>query len=152
MTKHEKEIGYELCNKCDSGVLLKEAGFDVEMYHCKKCDRFMAYKDEFFNPIESELPKVLNKYKNEQTENSIYIGRPSKWGNPFQIGKDGTRDEVIAKYKDWLLKNDNLLSDVRKELKGKNLLCFCAPLPCHGDILVKLSNSNDYDAAEILSK
>ena len=48
MTIQEKEIGYELCKECDSGVLLKESGFDVEMYHCKKCDRFMAYKDDFF--------------------------------------------------------------------------------------------------------
>jgi hypothetical protein len=49
MTCHEKQIGYELCKECDSGIILHEAGFDVKMYHCKKCDRFMAYKDEFFN-------------------------------------------------------------------------------------------------------
>ena len=49
MTNHEEEIGYELCKECDTGVHLLEAGFDVKMYHCKKCDRFMAYKDEFFN-------------------------------------------------------------------------------------------------------
>ena len=49
MTKHEKEIGYELCSQCDSGVILHEAGFDVHTYLCSRCDRFMAEKDEFFN-------------------------------------------------------------------------------------------------------
>ena len=49
MTKHEKEIGYELCDQCDSGVILHEAGFDVKMYYCKKCECFAAYKDDFFN-------------------------------------------------------------------------------------------------------
>ncbi|PIW12451.1 MAG: hypothetical protein COW35_01440, partial [Candidatus Infernicultor aquiphilus] len=39
----------------------------------------------------------------------VYIGRPSKWGNPFTIGKDGTRSEVIEKYRIWLMKNQNLL-------------------------------------------
>ena len=49
MTKHEKEIDYELCDQCDSGVILHEAGFDVHTYLCSRCDRFMAEKDEFFN-------------------------------------------------------------------------------------------------------
>ena len=49
MTKHEKEIGYELCDQCDSGVILHEAGFGVHTYLCSRCDRFMAEKDEFFN-------------------------------------------------------------------------------------------------------
>lgn len=49
MTKHEKKIGYELCDKCDSGVILNEAGFDVHTYLCSRCERFMAEKDEFFN-------------------------------------------------------------------------------------------------------
>lgn len=35
----------------------------------------------------------------------IYIGRPGKWGNPFTIGKDGTREEVIVKYEEWIRNN-----------------------------------------------
>lgn len=71
----------------------------------------------------------------------VYIGRPSKWGNPFAIGKDGTREEVIEKYREWLMKNwvDAFL-DVA-ELRGKILGCWCAPLPCHGDILAELANA-----------
>lgn len=67
----------------------------------------------------------------------VYIGRHSKWGNPFTIGKDRTREEVIEKYKKWILKQPQLLKDL-KELKGKTLGCWCKPKKCHGDILVGL--------------
>lgn len=66
----------------------------------------------------------------------IYIGRPSKWGNPFVIGKDGTRKEVIDKYRVYLLKNDYLLSCI-DELEDKILGCYCKPLLCHGDVLIE---------------
>lgn len=69
----------------------------------------------------------------------VYIGRPSKWGNPFTIGKDGTRSEVISKYETFLLNNVELLSSI-KELKGKDLGCWCSPRSCHGDILLRLAN------------
>lgn len=69
----------------------------------------------------------------------IYIGRPSKWGNPFEIGKDGSREDVIQKYQDWILTQDHLLLSV-PELKDKVLGCWCAPEACHGDILLKLLN------------
>jgi len=67
----------------------------------------------------------------------VYIGRPSKWGNPFRIGPDGTRDQVIAKYKRYASRFTE--ADL-KELKGKRLGCFCHPLPCHGDVLAELAN------------
>lgn len=74
-----------------------------------------------------------------------YIGRPSILGNPFTIGKDGTRDEVVAKYRRWL--NDELQVDVSgvptelKRLKkladagDLTLVCWCAPAACHGDVI-----------------
>ena len=69
----------------------------------------------------------------------VYIGRPSKWGNPFVIGKDGDRASVIQKYEEWLLTNQELMASLH-ELKGKVLGCWCSPLPCHGDVLVRLAN------------
>lgn len=69
----------------------------------------------------------------------IYIGRPSKWGNPFIIGVDGSRDEVISKYEAWILNQPDLMGCLT-ELKGKTLGCWCFPSPCHGDVLVKLVN------------
>tara|TARA_S200002703_G_C3693184_1_gene212852 strand:- start:171 stop:461 length:291 start_codon:yes stop_codon:yes gene_type:complete len=74
---------------------------------------------------------------NETDRYDVYIGRPSKWGNPFVIGTDGTRAEVISKYKEWILSNDSLLHDL-KELDGKVLGCWCKPKSCHGDILIEL--------------
>ena len=67
----------------------------------------------------------------------VYIGRPSKWGNPFRIGPDGSRDEVIQKYRDWIGKQPELLKSL-PELEGKKLGCFCKPLACHGDVLARL--------------
>jgi hypothetical protein len=69
----------------------------------------------------------------------VYIGRPSKWGNPFVIGRDGTREEVIAKYAIWLNSRADLLRQI-PTLRGLTLGCFCAPEPCHGDILAMLAN------------
>ena len=67
----------------------------------------------------------------------VYIGRPSKWGNPFEIGVDGNRAEVIEKYREWILTQPKMLSEL-SELKGKILGCWCSPSPCHGDVLVEL--------------
>lgn len=71
-----------------------------------------------------------------------YIGRPSKWGNPFVIGKDGTREEVIQKYREWLMKQEDLLAAL-PELKGRRLGCWCAPESCHGDVLKELVDELD---------
>lgn len=68
----------------------------------------------------------------------VYIGRGSKWGNPYIIGRDGTREEVIVKYRNYIImRRKDLLNDL-EELKGKRLGCWCAPKVCHGDVLVAL--------------
>ena len=67
----------------------------------------------------------------------VFIGRPSKWGNPFAVGRDGTREQVIRMYEVHLRHNPRLLADL-PELVGKVLGCYCAPLPCHGEVLLKL--------------
>jgi hypothetical protein len=68
-----------------------------------------------------------------------FIGRPSRWSNPYHIGHDGSRDEVIDMYRDWLIRQPLLLRDV-KMLRGKILGCECPPRRCHGDVLVQLTN------------
>ena len=83
--------------------------------------------------------RVLNK-KTDDCSGAVYVGRPSKWGNPFVIGRDGTREEVIEKYKLHLTLDDDLMSSVKKELKGRNLACWCSPLPCHADVLIHIAN------------
>lgn len=73
----------------------------------------------------------------------VYIGRPSPYGNPFEIGRDGTRSEVIEKFRDWLLANPYMLRMARRDLLGKTLGCWCAPAECHGDVLATYANDSD---------
>ena len=80
-------------------------------------------------------PRVVNVHREMY---DVYIGRPSIWGNPFEIGTDGTREEVIAKYAAWIVTQTYLMSRVH-ELQGMRLGCFCAPKKCHGDILARLA-------------
>jgi Domain of unknown function (DUF4326) len=68
-------------------------------------------------------------------DNGVYIGRGTKWGNPFVIGKDGDRKTVVEKYRQRLWNDKTLLQQV-PELEGKTLMCFCAPNLCHGHVLL----------------
>lgn len=83
------------------------------------------------------------KVVNVRTDSyDIFIGRPSKWGNPFVIGKDGNRGEVVKKYETHFLaalqKGDITIEELR-DLDGKTLGCFCKPEMCHGDIIAKVA-------------
>jgi hypothetical protein len=84
--------------------------------------------------------KVLNKHHTGVPADAVYIGRGSKWGNPFRIGRDGERVAVIAKYERWLAEQHHLLRAL-DELSGRDLVCFCAPRSCYGDLLLRLANA-----------
>jgi len=71
------------------------------------------------------------------TQYDIFIGRGSKWGNPFAIGRDGTRERVIKMYEIHVRRSPDLIAAL-PELAGKRLGCYCKPLDCHGDVLVRL--------------
>ena len=86
---------------------------------------------------------IVNKHHGKSGE---YIGRGSPLGNPFVIGKDGTREQVIAKYRVWLneqimRKNPVVLDELNRlgnkaiNEKGLALQCFCYPKPCHGEVI-----------------
>ncbi len=86
-------------------------------------------------------PRLLNKYKDQIPGAAVYIGRPSRWGNPVRTGVG--RLEAIRKYETFLYETPEgreLLSHV-EELRGRDLVCYCSPLPCHGDILLRLANA-----------
>ena len=88
---------------------------------------------------------ILTKVVNLKTDPyDVYIGRPSKWGNPFEIGRDGTREQVIAKYEEWIKTKPDLMNSLH-ELEGKVLGCWCSPSACHGDVLIKLIEGCDDD-------
>jgi hypothetical protein len=80
----------------------------------------------------------------------IYIGRPSKWGNPFVVGEHAARGECIALYEEWLRENAALIAAL-DELRGLVLGCWCAPRACHGDLLVRLANASTTERQQWLA-
>ena len=92
-------------------------------------------------------PRVLHRRKTPSGV-GVYIGRPTKWGNKFVIGKDGDRNAVIAKYRRWL-DNDpqgmRIKQQAKTELRGESLVCWCAPEACHGDVLLEVANQVDHE-------
>jgi hypothetical protein len=86
------------------------------------------------------MPKVLNLSIDSIPYNSVYIGRPTKWGNPHIIGIHGNRKEVIKRFKSSKKKDKVFIAMVKKELRGKNLVCHCKPEDCHGDWLLEIAN------------
>jgi uncharacterized protein DUF4326 len=97
----------------------------------------MAVRGSRFGAEERELPHPLVVHC-RRARFDVYIGRPSKWGNPFKIGVDGTREQVIDLYEGWLLDQPQLMAALG-ELVGKTLGCWCAPYCCHGEVLVRLA-------------
>ena len=89
-----------------------------------------------------QLSKVVHCKKDSF---DIYIGRPSPYGNPYELGKDGTRKEVIEKYKRYLYNNPQLQSLIRENLDGKILGCWCSPKSCHGDVIVQFLKSSQLE-------
>lgn len=69
----------------------------------------------------------------------LYIGRATKWGNPFRIGVDGTREQVVRKFRRWAARRPGILRGL-DELRGNRLGCICAPEACHGDVLAELAD------------
>jgi hypothetical protein len=82
--------------------------------------------------------RVVHMKKNQW---DIYIGRGSPWGNPFKIGRDGDRREVIERYKWWFVQQSGKVQAARTELRGRILGCYCSPLGCHGHFLARVADS-----------
>jgi cytosine/adenosine deaminase-related metal-dependent hydrolase len=68
----------------------------------------------------------------------VYIGKTSEWGNPYQLSWDGDHEEIVAKYREWIKNQPQLLAKL-PTLRGKVLGCYCAPRSCHGDVLAELA-------------
>lgn len=86
------------------------------------------------------MPKVRNMRDGKKLV-GIIVDRRSRWGNPFILGEDGTRDEVcdlFEVYAEWRL---TVQPRWLKPLCGKNLYCWCVPRRCHADALLRLANA-----------
>ena len=81
------------------------------------------------------MPKVLNKHKDGIPEGAVYVGRGSLWGNPYKLSSVWTRDMVCDAFEQFILPKLDLTP-----LRGKDLVCFCAPKRCHADALLRAAN------------
>lgn len=96
------------------------------------------------------MPVVYNKKNGNIPSDAVYVGRPTKFGNPYSHldktiakYKCSSRAEAIKLYEQWLTTQPALIATIKKELKGKNLVCWCVPLACHADILIKIANEKN---------
>ncbi len=94
------------------------------------------------------MARVLNKRTDKIPPDAVCVGRPGKWGNKFRVGLDYSQEEAVRRHELWIkeqIKQGNVGFGVQfrynlEELREKDLVCWCAPLPCHGDLLLELAN------------
>lgn len=94
------------------------------------------------------MGRVLNIHRDKIPSDAIYIGRGKRgqdasFGNQFVIGKHGTRQYVIARYEIELKRNEALIARIRSTIKHHDVVCFCAPAVCHGNVLQKVAAMTD---------
>ena len=77
----------------------------------------------------------------------MLVARPSKWGNPFRPAREEDRPAVLRKYLDHLLRELRAGRLDPEELRGKDLACYCAPKPCHAELLLALANMTPRERA-----
>ena len=117
----------------DDEVCREDSGHhDSDKQRRKGMKRLLTWPDTV--EVDPNMTEVVNA-RNESYD--VLIARPSKWGNPFQIGRDGDRERVICMYEVHFRRRPDLLAAL-PELAGKRLGCYCKPEACHGDVLVKL--------------
>ena len=86
--------------------------------------------------------KVWNKRDEGVPADAVYVGRPTKWGNPFVVGRDGVRGECVELHRAWIVNQPELLAQLW-QLRGKDLVCWCAPAACHAETLRDLAEADD---------
>jgi hypothetical protein len=97
--------------------------------------------------------RVIHIRDKKCTPDEVYIGRGSIFGNPFKLASGATRGSTLVKYRAYLsekLRSDDEFRDAVLALKDKTLVCFCKPLPCHGDILAEYIDGF-FEASKVLN-
>lgn len=90
-----------------------------------------------------DKPKRIQRLRTrgfKMPENTVYVGRPTKWGNPYPVG-NFSREQAYYLFKQFVEKWD-MQDEIKAELKGKNLACWCRLGElCHADVLLEIANS-----------
>jgi hypothetical protein len=89
-------------------------------------------------------PRVYNKRKGAEPapQGAVYVGRPTKWGNPFVLASERDRAAALERYEGWLAERPELVAAAKRELRGRDLVCWCAPKLCHADVLLRVANED----------
>lgn len=88
------------------------------------------------------MARLWNRRYPGVPEDAVSIERPSDWGNPFKVTTGRSRSEAVSQHREWVLSQPEYMEKVRRELRGKDLVCCCHPKPCHGDVLLEVANDN----------
>jgi hypothetical protein len=106
------------------------------------------------------MPDIFNKHHKNAPKGAIYVGRPTKWGNPFTHDPKvymayansktpmtlcNSREEAVTSYRNMVMSNKKFLDEIRAELRDKDLVCWCHPAACHAEVLMEIANE-DVDA------
>lgn len=86
------------------------------------------------------MPAVYRNGAGPIPAGAILIDRTTPFGNPYRITAGRTREEAITMFDAWIRLQPVLMEKIRRELRGKDLVCHCKPLPCHGDVLLRIAN------------
>ena len=85
-------------------------------------------------------PRVWKRGDRKTPRDAVFVGRPTKWGNPFKMHDEKDRASVCERFEAYMASNPELCADAKRELKGRHLICFCAPRQCHADTLLRIAN------------
>ena len=103
------------------------------------------------NGMKSTRPRRIQRQRVKgwrMPEGAVYVGRGTRWGNPFRVGKtqmhdirDATAQECVDLYREWVTAPQGMVAEIREHLRGRDLACWC-PLdaPCHADVLLDIAN------------
>ena len=121
-------------------------GIEIVKVRDPKVKRGAKDLDEAIGAARKEGPKLLNKRISGVPKDAVYIGRPSRYGNPFPMRSEKDRDKVCDQYDEWIMEDIQerilLRERMKKELEGKDLVCFCVPDRCHGETVMRIANED----------
>ena len=89
------------------------------------------------------MPKRIQRKRTKgwkMPENTVYVGRPTKWGNPYKINEKFDKANAVRLHREYVEMHVDA-EEIKRELKGKNLACWCKEgEPCHADVLLEIAN------------
>lgn len=93
-----------------------------------------------------KMPRVWNQRDKKIPADAVYVGRPTRWGNQYKIGDESfgapmTRQDVVEHFRASVV-SPEIRAKIREELRGKDLVCWCAPHSCHADVLLEIANED----------